>query len=411
MQLVFVFAVLLLLAVLVSEWARRSVLSTSVLFLAGGFLAGPGGLGLVDVGPDDPGLQRFIELTLFAVLFSDGMRLRPRELRQTWRLHGRSLLLGMPLVFAGTSVLARVLVDLDWSHALLAGAVLAPTDPVFASAIVGREDVPYRLRHLLNVESGLNDGIALPVVVLLIAAAGGGDSAEPTTLLAEVSAGIGLGIALPWTVLAARRRLRLPPSSPVYEPLLAFALGLLVWAFASLTHANPFLAAFAAGATVAATDETAREDFRRFGDVVGELLKLAALLLLGSLVALHQWRDLGAGAWIFAALALLVVRPAALLGALVRSPLERRERLAAAWFGPKGFASVAYALLVLRSGIDGAVHLYHVLALVIALSIVAHSSTDVVVARWFRQRDEDERQPGGAAARGGPDARRTDGPR
>ena len=384
MQLVLIFAALLLVAVLIAERATRSVLSTSVLFLVGGFLAGPGGVGWLEVSPRDPVVHRFVEITLFAVLFTDGMRLRPGELGSAWRLAGRALALGMPLVFLVTAFLARVLVGLGWPHALLVGAVLAPTDPVFASALIGREEVPVRLRHLLNVESGLNDGLALPVVLWMIAVCSGGAAERPFELLGEVAAGLAVGVTLPWLTLRVKRRLAVE-SVPVYEPLLAFSIGLGVWAVVALTHANPFLAAFAAGVTVAATDEEACEGFRSFGEILAELLKLAALLLLGALIVPNTWSDLGLGAAVFAVLALLVARPLALFASLVASPLDWRERVTAAWFGPKGFASVAYALLVLRSGMPEAHHVFHVLALVVVLSILAHSSTDVLVARWFRR--------------------------
>lgn len=112
------------------------------------------------------------ELALFSVLFTDGMRVGWRDLRSAWREPGRALLLGLPLTVLVTAVLAHVVAGLPWLHAFLVGAVLAPTDPVFAAAIVGREEVPRRLRHLLNVESGVNDGLVLPVVLVLLAAAG-----------------------------------------------------------------------------------------------------------------------------------------------------------------------------------------------------------------------------------------------
>lgn len=112
------------------------------------------------------------ELALFSVLFTDGQRIGVRDLTLAWKLPGRALLLGMPLTFLVTGVLAVVVAGLPWPEALLVAAVLAPTDPVFAAAIVGREEVPGRMRHLLNVESGLNDGLALPVVLVLLGRSG-----------------------------------------------------------------------------------------------------------------------------------------------------------------------------------------------------------------------------------------------
>ena len=171
MALVLIFGVALLIVVLVSGLAARTVLSTSLMFLLAGAVAGSGGFGWLQLTPNSPIVSTLADLALFTVLFTDGQRAGVPELRAAWRLSGRALLLGMPLTFLGISVLAHLVAGLDWVTAFLVGAVLSPTDPVFASAIVTRTDVPARLRQLLNIESGLNDGLALPVVVVLIAAA------------------------------------------------------------------------------------------------------------------------------------------------------------------------------------------------------------------------------------------------
>jgi NhaP-type Na+/H+ or K+/H+ antiporter len=401
------FAALLLVAVLVSSLAHRTILSVSVLFLAGGFVLGEAGFGLVPVGSEDDRLFVLAELALFGVLFTDGMRVGVQDLRRAWRLPGRALLLGMPLTFVITSGLAHWLAGLDWTDAFLVGAVLAPTDPVFAAAIVGREEIPGRLRHLLNVESGVNDGLALPVVIVLLAAAGGSEDSSAGGLLSEIGLGLLIGVAVPLVAIWLERRSWLSAST-LYEPLNALAIGLLVLALLLATKGNLFLGAFSAGMTVATTGPQLRVAFDHFGELVAELLKLAALMVFGAALSWEFFGDISAGGWLFVVLVLLAARPAALLLALVRSRLNRRERLAAAWFGPKGFASVVYGLLVLESGIDGAAQLYHLIAVVIVLSILAHSSTDVLVARWFDDAEAGADQPGAdrrdpAAVSEGPD--------
>ncbi len=379
------FALTLLVAVLVSELAHRSVLSAAVLFLVAGFLIGQSGFDAVSLQPGQPVIRVLAELALFSVLFTDGMRAGARDLASAWRLPGRALLFGMPLTLAGTALLAHLLAGLDWADAFLIGAILAPTDPVFAVAIVGREDVPWRLRHLLNVESGLNDGLALPIVLVMLDVA----ESEPThviSVLGQLALGVALGIAIPWAAIRLER-LRLFSAHARYQPLGAFAVGLIVLAVTSLTGANEFLAAFAAGATVATLSPEMREAFHVFGDLVAELLKLAALLVFGALISVSLLKDISAGGYAFALLALVLVRPASILVALFGSRIDRRELVAAAWFGPKGFASVVYGLLLLESGIPDSNHLFHLVAVVIVASILAHSSTDVVVARWFREEE------------------------
>ncbi len=386
------FAVLLVAGVLLSELANRTVLSTAVLFLVGGFVLGPGVLGVLDVQSSDPAVSILAELALFSVLYSDGMRVGLGDLRTAWRLPGRALILGLPFTLLVTAGLAHWVAGVPWLESLLLGAILSPTDPVFAAAIVGRDEVPPRLRNLLNVESGVNDGLALPVVLVLLATAGGMD-ASGWTLATELALGVAIGVVVPWVVLRLER-LSFLASVRHLQPLLPAALGLLVLGLCLTTHANLFLGAFAAGATVATMSEEFRHEFEQLGELVAEQLKLAAVLLFAALMTPTflieeiSWRG-----WVFAVLALVLARPVALWLAFIGSGLARREQAAAMWFGPKGFASVVYGLIVLESGIDRADELFHLTALTVSLSILAHSSTDVVVARQFVTTDVSDDSP------------------
>ncbi|WP_439676767.1 cation:proton antiporter [Embleya sp. MST-111070] len=389
MVLIAVFGVALLVAVLLSGLAARSVLSTSLLFLGGGALVGDGGLGLIHITPDSTIVSVTADLALFAVLFTDGMHVSFPKLRTTWRNPARALGLGMPLAFVGMALATHYLVGLDWTTSFLVGAVLAPTDPVFASAIVGRKEVPARLRELLNVESGVNDGLALPVVLLLIAAAGPtahSAEASPAKIGAELVAGLAMGVVLPLLVHLLTR-FRLLGAEPKLQPLLPLATGVILYATCHLTHANPYLAAFSAGAVTASISPESKAVFEPLGEALSELAKFAALLVFGALLTPSLFGDLSVGGYVAVVLAIVVIRPASLLVSLLGTDIDRRERLAAAWFGPKGFASVVYGLLVLQSGIPHGEQAYTVIAVCIAFSIVAHSSTDVPVARAFDVED------------------------
>ncbi len=379
--LLLLYAVALLVAVLISARAHRTVLSTAVLFLVVGIVAGNGSLDIVALTPDDPIVLWLAEAALFVVLFTDGMRLGWPDLRAAWRLPGRALLFGMPLTMAITAALAYWLTDLNMLECLLLGAALAPTDPVFAAALVGNVRVPHRLRQMLNVESGLNDGLALPVVIILLEIA---SKEEPQigTVLFELLLGVVIGIVVPWAVLRLERS-RVFASSGEYIAITAVGIALLVVGLCLLTTANLFLAAFTAGMTVATLGKREVEAFQEMGEVLAELLKLGALLVFGLLISIPFLREIPWPGWVFAVLALVVARPLALLISLARSTLDMREKAAAMWFGPKGFASVVYGLLILESGIDAADALFHLTALTITLSIIAHASTDVVVARAF----------------------------
>ncbi|MER6004515.1 cation:proton antiporter [Nonomuraea angiospora] len=381
------FAGVLLLAVLLSSLAHRTILSTAALFLVAGFVLGDGVLGVVSLKPGDELVATLAELALFTVLFTDGMRVGWPELRSAWRLPGRALGWGLPLTLVITAVGAHYLVGLGWIESLLIGAILAPTDPVFAAALVGNEKVPPRLRQLLNVESGVNDGLALPFVILFLAIASGAQNLHLGELSLELGLGVLIGVVIPWAAIKLEQT-RWFSASTQYEPLNALAIGLLVLAVGKATHGNLFLAAFSAGITVATIGQRQRESFEHFGELIAKVFKLAALLVFGALITPSLLGSVGWQGWLFAILALVLARPTAIWLSFLRSGLSVREQAAVAWFGPKGFASVVYGLLVLGSGIAPAEQVFQLVAVTIVASILLHSSTDIVVARWF----DDERE-------------------
>ncbi|WP_371478886.1 cation:proton antiporter [Kitasatospora sp. NBC_00315] len=389
MVLITVFGVALLVAVLVSGLAARTVLSTSLLFLLAGALVGDGFLGLIHIAPNDPIVVMTADLALFTVLFTDGMHVSFPALRGAWRYPARALGLGMPLAFAGMALVTHFVVGLNWTTSLLVGAVLAPTDPVFASAIVGRKEVPARLRQLLNVESGLNDGLALPVVLVLIAAAGPTSPTAESSLAViglELLGGLVLGVVLP---LLVNLLVRVPPlgAEAKLQPLLPLATGVVLYTACHLTDANSYIAAFSAGAVLASVSPESKRSFEPLGEALAELSKFAALLVFGALLTPRLFGNLSVGGYVAVVLAIVLIRPASLLLSLLRSRIDRREQFVAAWFGPKGFASVVYGLLVLQAGIPEGEQAYTLIAVCIAFSIVLHSSSDVPVAGLFRVED------------------------
>ncbi|MBX3098267.1 MAG: cation:proton antiporter [Salinibacterium sp.] len=398
--MILAFGVVLLAAILISGIAHRTVLSTAVVFLVAGFLLGQGMAGVVVLTAGDDRVSVLAQIALFVVLYTDGQRLAIRDLARAWRLPGRALLLGMPLTFVITALLGVWLVGLPWPQALLIAAVLAPTDPVFASAIVGRNEIPARIRGLLQVESGLNDGLALPVVLIFIAAIGGPD-VEPLVLTLELVGGVALGIVVPLLV-SFLLRIRFLATTPLYASLGPIAIAIIVYGVAVSTGANLYLAAFAAGITVASAAPELRDAFIEYGEFIAEIVKLLAIFIFGALIAPSVLADVSPLGYLFAVLILIVARPVAIELALIGSKLPWEERATAAWFGPKGFASVLYGVLVLESGSPDAEHLFHLIVVAISLSIIAHSSTDVPIAGYFgRMQRLDEERTAKASAEGG----------
>ncbi|HET7601022.1 MAG TPA: cation:proton antiporter [Gemmatimonadales bacterium] len=380
MVVALVFALGLVAAVLVSDRAARTALSTAVLFLLLGFGVGESGLGLLRVDPRQPLVAHVAELAIFSTLFADGLRLDLGKLAATWRLPGRALLLGLPLTCAGAALLGRGLLGLTWQDAAVLGAVLSPTDPVFAAALVRHKELSPDLRELLNVESGLNDGLALPLLLLFLASGhpGGGVGA----LILPLAAGVAIGVAIPWMVDRLERS-RAFGADPEYRPLAAIGLGMLVYTVSRLARANEFLAAFPAGMTAVTLRPGLSREFRTFAEGTADLLKFGGIFVFGALLSVRFFAETPGRTYLFAALVLVAVRPLAITIALLGSRLDWRDRAAAAWFGPKGFSSVLYAVYVLNAGRPGGTAVFDAAAVVIALSVVAHSSTDVLAARWL----------------------------
>jgi NhaP-type Na+/H+ or K+/H+ antiporter len=378
LALVIAFAITLVVALLASRVIERNILSTAILFMVAGFAIGSGVLGYIQPEPTST-VSAFIELALFSVLFTDGMRISRRDIEQVWHLSARALLLGLPLTLIITAVLGHWLVELPWSYALLLGAVLSPTDPVLAAAIIGREEVPSRLRQLLNVESGLNDALTLPIVLIVLFLLRNTDVPGSQFLI-----GAAVGVILPWLAVVLSDN-RYYSTGAVQRPLYGFALGLLVLAFAKLLHGNLLLAGFIAGVTASTVSHDIEFGFHEFGELVTELLKLASLLLFGALILLERLTQLGVEGFIFVALVLIAVRPLALSVALLRSGITWHEWLVASWFGPKGFASMLYGLFVLRAGLAEGATVFNLTAAVIIGSVLLHSSTDALVARWYEE--------------------------
>jgi sodium/hydrogen antiporter len=391
------FAVTLVVAVLLSGLAEETVLSVAVLFLGSGFMVGSGWFGAVP--HVNPHLMRGIaELALFSVLFTDGMKTGGlHRVRSAWRLPARALLFGMPLTICGIGLLGHYLTGLNWAEAFLVGAALSPTDPVFVAAIFRFEAVPEKVKRFLNVESGMNDGLALPVVMLLLAYTGARGPNLGVTI-GDLALGTAIGFVFPWLGIRLERT-KLFRASGLFHPLNAFALGLLVLATCYVTGANLFLGAFSAGISVATFGQSFMESFHEFGELVTELLKLAALLVFGVVIAPRFFTALPWPDYMFILLAVFAVRFAAILASMPGSGLSRRETMLVGWFGPKGFASVVYGLLIFQ---EGSFYAAHLIALAVAASIVVYSSTDILVGRWYQGRVRSEAEAGYEQRQGAP---------
>lgn len=392
MEIGFPEALLILGALLVSAaglsgWLGGTVLSISVLSVAAGV-----GLSLIDVIAVQPGatiVVLLVELALILTLFSDGLLVEDELLKRHWAPPARALVIAMPLTLGLLALAAKTLFSqLSWAEAFLLAAVLAPTDPVVTSAVVTARRIPAAVRHTLNIESGLNDGLALPFVLffLVVATGSGGAGAEAASLAGEavVGAAIGFGMAF-----AAGRALDRFPGGGIlhkYEGVYALGIALAAFGLAEVTYGNGLIAVFVAGIALAVARHEIPASFSEFNESVSATFQAITFLVFGALIVATGWDGSTLRLLAFILFALLVARPLSVMISLLGVALPRSQKLFVAWFGPKGVASMLFALLVLNSTEVNRSLVFDVASFTVLASILAHGLTDTLGANWLERR-------------------------
>jgi len=371
---------------------ERRVISAPMVFVAVGLAVANAPLSLVHVNISSGSLLTLTELTLALLLFSDAARVNVRAFRHDAGVPVRLLLIGLPLTIAfGTLVGAALLPGIGiWAVVVIAAAV-APTDAALGAPVVEDPHVPRRIRRILNVESGLNDGIATPFVACAIAGAaaelsepGPGVANALTDLLIGVVVGIvvglTLGLLLRWASRAGWTNAGLRGPAVVAFAVLAYSLSLVV-------GGNGFIAAFVGGLAFGTTlDSDQREATLEFDGVTGELASWVVWFAFGT-VLVHAldattWRTVA-----FALLALTVLRMVPVALCLLGTGLDASTVAFVGWFGPRGLASIVFGLLAFDglAGPTGATVVATVAATVLG-SVVAHGMTARPFARRYGAR-------------------------
>jgi sodium/hydrogen antiporter len=366
---------------------KGTVLSASVLSVALGF--GLAVAGVVHVDATDQAVVQLVELALILTLFSDGMFVERELLRSHWGPTARALVIAMPITMGLLALAAKGLFpDLTWAEAFLLAAVLSPTDPVVTSAVVTSRLVPAKVRHTLNLESGLNDGLALPFVLffLVLASPGGDAGAEALKLVGEAAVGAAIGVAL--GVFAGRLHFNLPGGgiTPRYEGIYSVGFALAAFGLAEVTFGNGLIAAFVCGIALGASEREVPEGFVEFAENSSAILQVLTFFVFGGLIYATGFHHSVPPLVLFVAFALFVARPVAVLLSFLRTGIPQSEKLFMAWFGPKGVASMLFALFVLKSDVGNNALIFDTAAIAIIASIVAHGLTDTVGAQWLARR-------------------------
>ena len=397
------FGALLMLGALVSGIARRSFLSLTAAFVVAGFLLGQGGIGVLDLDPTSDFVQGLAVVALVLILFRDGLEVEQEMLQKAWHLPLRKLVLAMPLTCVLVALITHTVTDLDWTESFLVGALLSPTDPVLSSAVVTNPRVPRMVRHSLNLESGLNDGLALPAVLAFSAAA----AADTDFVWYEfVVQDVGLGLVTGLVVAFVASKL-MPKTTALGQEVSPhqksmYGLGVAFAAYGAATlppEGNGFIAVFVAAIAFGIWRPDIRRCFETRAEDIIEVVKLGVFLVFGAIFTLDTLFEDGWATVAIAVFTLLVARPVAIFVALAGSrQVDLGEKAFMAWFGPKGVATMTFALFVLGSTVPGGERIAVIAALTVFLSIIAHGLTDQPGAEWIARRDEGAREPATAGA-------------
>jgi len=373
----------------------RTVLTPPLLFASLGLALGDAGLGLLNLSFDREFLDVIAEFTLILVLFTDAAKIDFNKLQHEMALPVRTLLVGMPLVIAvGTAVALWLPLEIGLFEAALLAAILAPTDAALGQAVVTSPQVPERLRRALNVESGLNDGIALPLVLFFAACASLGHGAEMDRNWITFSAGQLLlgplaGTAVGWigavVINWSSQRNWLAPEAEG-----AGAIGLAVASFllAELIGGNGFIAAFVAGITFGHRLQNTCKFLFEFMESEGQLLVLFTFTVFGASLLPLAIEGLSWPVFGYALMSLTVIRVVPIMLSLLGAKVSIGESLFLAWFGPRGLASILFAVLIFDEMVMGAEEtLLSTIFLTVALSIVAHGVTALPASRLFKRQE------------------------
>jgi NhaP-type Na+/H+ or K+/H+ antiporter len=374
---------------LLSARLQRLDISAPMVFVGLGLLcANP--LGLVDVSSRSDALHSLAEITLALLLFSDAARVNLRVLARDAGVPARLLFLGLPLSIALGTLFAVLLFPGVNAFVLAAiAAAVAPTDAALGAQVVEDRHVPERIRRILNVESGLNDGIATPFVSFFLATALSELSSHPATsvvgALGDLGFGALVGIAVGagggWLLKQATARGWADPS---YRGITVVAFALCAFAGADQLGVNGFIAAFVGGlafGTVFVPEQ--RDSVLRFDAGMGSLLSLIVWFMFGAFLVpaldVVTWQSV-----VFAVLALTVMRMLPVALSLLRSGLDASTVAFIGWFGPRGLASVVFALVVsdALTGKDASLAL-SVISLTVVSSVVAHGLSARPFARAY----------------------------
>ncbi len=375
---------------LLSGKLEGSLLTPPLLFASLGLLFSQNGLALVDLQVDQHSIYIITEMTLVLVLFSDAARINLRGLRSNHNIPVRLLAIGMPLSIVLGTVFALLLpLQLSLWEAALVAAILAPTDAALGLMVVTSPHVPVRIRQAINIESGLNDGIALPVVLILASLASANNLHEQHDWLQFVLYQLGFGpltgvlvgyLGASFINITTAKSWMTENS----EGIVALAIAALAYTLAESFHGNGFIATFVAGLVFGNRLTHVCRFLFEFAETEGQLLTLLTFFIFGAVLLPDALPLINGWMLIYALLSLTFIRMLPVALSLLGSKMNLLSTFFIGWFGPRGLASILFLLLILKQGqIAHSGIISTITLLTISLSIIAHGLSAAPFARFY----------------------------
>lgn len=375
---------------------ERTWISGPIVFTSFGLLAGPVGFDLLPLHTDREAIRIMAELTLAVVLFTDAAGADMATLARTKALPIRLLLIGLPLTIAlGFGVGLWFLEDMSLFEVALLATLLAPTDAALGKAVVTNPILPGAIREGLNVESGLNDGICVPILFVFLALAlgkeGAGGPWHLAVMLVAEEIGIGLAVGLLLTLMAGRLlkfSSDLRWMSPTWVQIPVLALALACFAIAQLLGGSGFIAAFAGGLLFGSLAGRVRDRYLRAAEGIGDTLALVTWVIFGAAVVGQSLPHFSWTIALYALMALTLFRMVPVFFVITGTGLNTEGKLFVGWFGPRGLASIVFAVIVLDAKLPNSGPIAMTAACTIILSILLHGISANPWAAGFGSRNQ-----------------------
>ncbi|MET1412519.1 cation:proton antiporter [Roseibium sp. HPY-6] len=379
---------------LLAKTLSNGILTAPILFIGFGYLMSQ--TGLMPFAEAEHLLHIVAELALIILLFLDAAQINLKALRERHQWPLRMLLIGLPLaLLIGTAAAAPFLTTYPLIVAALVAALLAPTDAALGQAVVTNEAVPKRVRRALTLESGLNDGLALPVILLFASLTAEMMHQDTTNWLlfgakqlifGPLVGGI-MGFVGGYLFLAAKRR---KMTSVTIEGIGAIAMAGAAYLAAGMVDGNGFISAFVAGLCFGNVIKGQCAFIYEFTESEGQMLAWGAFFLIGLALLPEAIAHLDAGMLTIILVSLFIVRPLAVWLSLTGTDAAPLTKLFFGWFGPRGLATALFALLVVDE-IDHEIgeYLLNLAVNAVWISAVLHGITAVPFAKWYGARMSD----------------------